>query len=255
MLPHLLGHVAGCRPFANYHEPFLGAGALFFSLGSAWRPGTVLNDSNRNLMRTYSAVRDHCEQVIELLSSYPHTARFFYSLRSKLPDGMTDVEVAAWMIYLNKTAYNGLYRVNKSGLFNAPFGKYENPKICDAANLRECSSVLKTVSLLCEDFQGVLQYAQSGDFVYFDPPYHPMSKTSNFTAFTPGGFTEDDQIRLRDEALVLKERGVKVLISNSAAPLIYSLYQRGFEVSEVQSTRPINSKASARGPVKELLIW
>lgn len=254
LLPHLLGHVTGVRPFENYHEPFVGAGALFFSLGSAWRPGTVINDSNRNLIRTYIAVRDHCDQVIELLMSYPHTARFFYLLRMQNPDELDDIHLAAWMIYLNKTAYNGLYRVNKKGQFNAPFGKYDKPKICDAANLHECSAVLKTVTILCADFSEALSYVRPSDFVYLDPPYHPLSKTSNFTSFTPGGFTADDQTRLRDEVASLKSRGAKVLLSNSAAPLIYELY-RDFNVQEVRSTRPINSKASARGAVKELLIW
>lgn len=165
-----------------------------------------------------------------------------------------DVSVAAALVYMNKVGFNGLYRVNGDGEFNVPFGRHRNPLICDEANLRACSAALSGAELHHEDFAKVLGRAQSGDVVYLDPPYQPTTKTAKFTEYTVDGFSFRDQQRLRDVALQLKRRGVHVLMSNSAAPEIVSLYERDFTITVVQAKRRINSKAEGRGAVDELII-
>lgn len=248
LLPRLLE----CLPdgFGRYHEPFVGGGAVFFAL----RPErAVLSDLNQRLIRTYRAIRDDVEGVIDRLAGYPHDREFFDQLREQDIDPRPDVEVAAWLIYLNKTTYNGLYRVNRRGRFNAPFGSYVNPNICDPDNLRACSKVLAGAELHHEDFAAVRERAEPGDLVYFDPPYVPLSVTSSFTHYTRHGFSNDDQVRLRDVAAELKARGVQVMLSNSAAEAVRQLYD-GFDILEVRATRLINSRAERRGHVTELII-
>ncbi len=169
-------------------------------------------------------------------------------------DLRSDAEVAAWFLYLNKTGFNGLYRVNRKNRFNVPFGRYENPKICDVRTLRACSVALSKAVLAVEDFERIARRAKRGDFVYFDPPYAALSQTSSFTSYTSSGFGIDEQTRLRDVARALKKRGVHLLLSNSSAPSIRALYSKGFEVLEVSATRMVNSKASGRGAVTELII-
>jgi DNA adenine methylase len=237
--------------FNTYHEPFVGGGALFFHL---LPERSVLSDTNERLVRAYCGVRDSVEDVIELLSSYPHDRDFYMKMRAVDIDARTDVEVAAWFIYLNRTGFNGLYRVNRQNQYNVPFGDYDNPTICDAENLRACSRALRHADIRCEPFETVLDRARPGDFVYFDPPYVPLSASSSFTSYTSGGFGMDSQRRLRDVAHALKERGVRVLLSNSSAPEVYSLYGDHFELAEVGATRAVNCKASGRGRVQELLI-
>jgi len=249
LLPVLLPHVP--RRFDTYHEPFVGGGALFFAL----RPTrAVLSDNNALLVRTWRGVRDHVEDVIRLLKSYPHDKQFFLEMRERDIDAASDVEVAAWFIYLNKTAFNGLYRVNSKNKYNVPFGRYVNPAICDAPNLRACSRALLGVSIEHEDFEAVLGRAKPGDFVYFDPPYVPLSATSDFTSYTAEGFSADDQKRLRDVARELKASGVHVLLSNSSAGFVRDLYE-GFQMEEVLATRHVNCQSDGRGPVVELVIW
>jgi DNA adenine methylase len=249
LLPALLRHIP--ERFPRYFEPFVGGGALFFSL----RPRrAVLADVNERLIRTYKGVRDHVDDVIGLLQGYPHNEKFFYKLREVDIDVRTDAEVAAWFIYLNKTGFNGLYRVNRRNLFNVPFGRYDNPAICDETTLRPCSAALAETELLVADFEVVVAKAKRGDFVYFDPPYVPLSATSSFTSYTSGGFGPEGQKRLRDVALKLKKRGTNVLLSNSSAKSVRDLYKKGFEMSEVSATRFVNSKASGRGAITELII-
>lgn len=250
LLPKLLPRLPD--RFGTYHEPFIGGGALFFER----RPATaVLSDQNERLVRTYRAIRDSVEDVIELLRGYPHDKEFFLDMRRRDIDAGTDVEVAAWFIYLNRTAFNGLYRVNSRNGFNVPFGRYASPRICDAKNLRACSTALQRADIRHESFESVLDRARRGDFVYFDPPYVPLTATSNFTSYTADHFGPNEQIRLRDLALELKRRGVHVLLSNSSAPFVRELYAEGFELEEVQATRAINSVGSGRGAVTELLMW
>jgi DNA adenine methylase len=250
LLPELLRR----RPasFGRYFEPFLGGGALFFEL----RPRqATLADVNARLIRTYQGIRDDVEGVVRLLSSYRYEEAFFYEMRERDIDAGSDAEIAAWFIYLNRTGYNGLYRVNKGNRFNVPFGRYDNPTICDPPLLRACSAALRGVEVELKDFESTAQQAKSGDFVYFDPPYVPLSASSSFTSYTSSGFGPETQTRLRDVALDLKRRGVHVLLSNSAAPFVRDLYREGFEVREVSATRMVNSKASARGAIAELVMW
>lgn len=239
------------QEFGTYHEPFVGGGALFFAL----RPRhAVLADNNRRLVQTYCAIRNQVEDVIRLLSGYPNEKSFFLRLRAMRVDLRSDAEVAAWFIYLNRTCFNGLYRVNRSNGFNVPFGSYPNPMICDSDNLKACSRALQDVAVGHADFDTVLDRAERGDFVYFDPPYLPISVTSSFTGYTASGFGLADHRRLRDVARELKRRGVHVLISNSSAPAIRELYSKGFQVSSVQAPRVINSNGAGRGKITELLI-
>jgi DNA adenine methylase len=249
LLPELLRHAP--KRFGVYYEPFVGGAALFFALGPR---RAVLGDFNERLARTYRGVRNGVDDVISLLRSYPHSRAFFNAFRKQDVDGGTDADVAAWLLYLNRTAYNGLYRVNRQNRFNTPFGSYKNPTICDANLLRECSSALRAADIRVSDFEMTVAAAREGDFVYFDPPYVPVSEFSDFTRYTTARFSLDDQVRLRDVALRLKRRGVSVLLSNSSAPLVRELYSEGFQIREVQAARQVNCRAEKRGKILELLI-
>ena len=249
LLPTLLQRVPTSP--ARYIEPFLGGGALFFALRSK---RAVLADLNERLIRTYRAVRDSVEHVIHLLRTYPHDERFYNRLREQDIDAASHAELAAWFIYLNKTCFNGLYRVNRSNRFNVPMGEYANPALCDEPTLRSCSVALAGADLVHGDFAVTVAKAVPGDFVYFDPPYVPLSETSSFTSYTANGFGPDEHIRLRDTARTLRDRGVRVLISNSSALFVRRIYAEGFRVAEVCATRSVNSQATGRGAIAELLI-
>jgi DNA adenine methylase len=246
--------------FGTYHEPFVGGGALFFALAAEApraRRWANLSDRNLRLVRTYRAVRDDVEGLIARLRDYAesHDKDQYYAVRALDVDAMEDdVDAAAWFIYLNKTGFNGLYRVNQKGIFNVPMGRYTRPNVCDGDNLRAASRVLQGIDIRHEGFESVVGRAKSGDFVYFDPPYVPASGTANFTAYTRSGFGPAEQERLRDVARSLKSKGVRVILSNSDTPPVRSLYQRGFRKSQVMVARAVNSRASARGAVPELLI-
>ncbi len=251
LLPRILKHVP--KEFGCYHEPFVGGGALFFYHVAPRK--AVLYDSNTRLVRTWRAVRDEVETVIKLLEGYPYDRDFFMRFRAEDIDQKSDAEVAAWLIYLNKTAFNGLYRVNRANRYNVPFGRYSNPVICDPDNLRACSVALASADIVEGDFASVETRVAKGDFVYFDPPYHPLSTTSSFTAYSACGFGPSEQIRLRDVALRLKGKGIRVLLSNSDTPEMRRLYSRGFRKARVSASRAINSKAERRGKISELLTW
>ncbi|MCB0336146.1 MAG: DNA adenine methylase [Bdellovibrionales bacterium] len=252
MLPELRKRVP--KKFNRYFEPFVGGGALFFDL---LPESAVLNDSNRELINVYHVVRDQVDELIEDLSQHRHDADYFYELR----DADRSEEYVQWsavtkasrFIYLNKTCFNGLYRVNQKGFFNTPFGKYVNPKILDEANLKVCSSALKSVTLVCDSFLDLEQDIEEHDFVYFDPPYVPLSETANFTGYQADGFDLDMHIELRNLCRRLSEKGVQILLSNSSAPLVTELY-KGFKIKKVQANRAINSQGAKRGSVFELLI-
>lgn len=237
--------------YGTFFEPFVGAGALFFALGPQ---RAVLADTNARLVRTYQGIRDDVKGVIALLQSYPHDKAFFYRMRDVDIDARSDAEVAAWFIYLNKTGYNGLYRVNRANRFNVPFGRHHNPTICDAPNLRACAAALADTEIRVADFEHAVRGAARGDFVYFDPPYVPLSATSSFTSYTSGGFGPADQVRLRDLALKLKRKRVSVLLSNSSAKAVRELYESNFKVEEVPATRRVNSDATKRGAIAEFII-
>jgi DNA adenine methylase len=251
LLPNITRLIPELAKDAVYHEPFVGGGAVFFHRQPR---RAFLTDSNERLIRTYRGIKKDVEGVIRLLRSYPHEKRFYLEMRARAIDAADDVDVAAWFIYLNRTGYNGLYRVNSQNGFNVPFGDYKKPTICDPDNLRACSRALRGARIERRDFESVLSRAKRGDFVYFDPPYIPLTATSRFTDYTSEGFGDAAQVRLRDVALELKARGVKVLLSNSSAPRVYDLYADHFECVEVDARRSVNCKPNGRGRIPELLI-
>lgn len=237
--------------FHTYYEPFLGGGALFFYLKPQQ---AVLSDINPELVNVYTCVRDCVDDVIAKLQYHAanHSQSYYYQVRSDLPD--LPFEKAARLIYLNKTCFNGLYRVNRQGQFNVPMGRYKNPKICDPPLLKAVSKILQQSTLIERPFDQVLDNTLSEqDFVYFDPPYHPLSKTSNFTAYSRSVFTEDDQVRLRDTFVKLAAQGTKVALSNSDSPLIRALYQ-DFQIFTISAARAINSNATKRGKISEVFV-
>lgn len=252
LLPELLNRMPAT--LGAYHEPFAGSAALFFELAARNRlTSAYLSDVNPALMEVYVAIRDCVEEVIDVLKRHPHDETHYYTIRALHPATLTLPERAARVIYLNKTCYNGLYRENRAGHFNVPFGRYKNPTICDEPNLRAASRTLQTVTLTCEHYSSALQAAQTGDFVYFDPPYHPMSSTSNFTAYARHGFGEADQEQLRDVFRELTRRGVNVMLSNSDTPFVRDLYA-GYAIARVYAARHVNSKARLRGKVPEVIV-
>ncbi|MEG3918740.1 DNA adenine methylase [Microcoleus sp. T3_A4] len=253
--------------FTTYYEPFLGGGAVFFYLAQQ-HPGlqAVLTDINPELINAYRCVRDKVEELILLLQEHQleHTKdnkNYYYSVRSR--SYKTDTEKAARLIYLNKTCYNGLYRENSKGEFNVPIGRYKNPNICQADLLRSVSSLLAPAQIEVRKFGEILDFATSNeDFVYFDPPYYPISATSNFTTYSRDNFKESEQIKLRDIFAELAERGVKVMLSNSNCDFIEKIYSDTQlfpnkslpKIIEISASRGINSNTSKRGQIKELLI-
>lgn len=239
----------------RYFEPFVGGGAVFFDL---LPQKAYLSDLNAELVTTYNIIKYDVEKLIVSLKRQKYEKEYFLKVRSKNPKLLTDVQVATRFIYLNRTCFNGMYRVNSRGEFNVPFGKYENPQICDEDNLRKVSLALRSVEIKHQDYKQVLKKAKKGDFIYFDPPYHPVSKTATFTAYTSQGFGEKEQIELRDTFLELHKRGCFVMLSNSDAPFINTIYSElktdGIKVNKVSAGRAINSKASGRGKICEVLV-
>lgn len=244
----------------TYYEPFIGGGALFFHLAHLGQfQRAVINDWNGELVDTYKAIRDFPEDLIlrlgQLKEAYGSDAPgTFAAERAKDPKALTPIDRAARFIFLNRTGFNGLYRVNSKGGFNVPFGKYTNPRIVDEGNIRACREVLNHfVVITNRDFAEAVEDAQPGDCVYFDPPYVPINPTSDFTKYTKEGFGLDAQKRLAATFRALVDRGVAVIASNSDAPLVRELYE-GFELHEVQARRNVNSVGDKRGPVGELVI-
>jgi len=237
-----------------YHEPFLGGGAVFFKIKP--KSGTI-NDINPHLMNFYEIVRDCPEDLIEVTSQYSFDEETYYKLRDRFNQtGLSKKERASILLYLNKTAYNGLYRVNSKGEFNVPFGSYRNPTIVPKQSIRAASKKLKNVKILCTDFSYITKYANTGDLCYLDPPYQPVSSTSNFTSYFSDGFDFSDQIRLRDTCVELHYKGVYFVLSNGYAKKIIEIYKEKnpFRTEIVKARRSISSKASTRGPVNEILV-
>jgi len=240
--------------FATYHEPFLGGGALFFELYSLGRiRKAVLSDVNPHLVDAYLAVRDRAHEVIRLLRQHPHEQSHYYEVRAQDPASLTLAERAARIIYLNKTCYNGLYRENRRGQFNVPFGRYAKPTICDEPNLLAVSRALQDVEIIRSHFSSVLDRARRSDFVYFDPPYDPVSKTASFTSYASSGFTRADQEWLSTVFTQLASSGAWVMLSNSDTALTRSLYG-SFRPDRVLASRSVNCNGAARGRVSELIV-
>lgn len=236
----------------HYYEPFIGSAALFFYLRP---PRATLSDVNASLIELYQQVQQNVEGVIHALQPHYNDHDYYYQVRAQDPATLLPAQRAARLIFLNKTCYNGLYRENRQGAFNVPFGRYKRPKICDPARLRAAAAALQGVTLLPGDFAEVVQTAAPGDFVYFDPPYAPLTATSSFTSYNQYGFNAADQRRLAQTVHDLTRRGCRVMLSNSTAPLVYELYEgHGYRLIPIMARRNINSKASNRGPIKELLI-
>ncbi len=235
-----------------YYEPFVGSAALYFHL----RPARAqLSDRNEKLIEVYQVVRDDLDSLIPVLQQHKNERDYYYEVRRQEPAQLTPAERAARLLFLNRTCYNGLYRENSSGAFNVPFGRYKNPKICDEPRLRAASQALQEVELRGGDFTEAVRDAQKGDFVYFDPPYVPLSATSNFTGYNRYGFSAADHQRLAATFQELSDRGCRAMLSNSSAPFVRELYDgRGFRILEVQARRNINSNGKRRGPITELLI-
>ena len=234
----------------RYLEPFVGGGALFFELDSS---NATISDTNRELIDCYVVVRDHVEELIETLKEHVYEKDYYYKVRALDPDGLDSVSRAARMIFLNKAGFNGLYRVNNKGTFNVPFGRYKNPTLCDEDNLRGCSSALHNIDVVCASFDSVLDSARKGDFVYFDPPYVPVSDTAHFTSYQKNGFSEDDQKRLVDVFDELSRRHIHAMLSNSDVPWIHEHY-RNHNIRIIKARRSVNSKANRRGFVGEVIV-
>jgi len=243
-----------------YHEPFVGAGAVFFDLQPK---EAVINDSNEQLMLTYNVIKENVDDLVLSLKNLQekNSEEDYYEIRNidRSPEKfnkLTNTEKAARLIFLNKTCFNGLYRVNSKGLFNVPYGKYKNPAICEEAALRQISDYLNSgnISILNTDFEKAVSAANDEAFIYFDPPYHSPNK-SNFTGYQANGFDEDEQKRLHDVILKLTNQGVKCLLSNFDTDHIRKLYNEDFFYTvSVQAKRAINSDSAGRGAVNEVLI-
>jgi DNA adenine methylase len=249
LLPELLKHVPA--KLKRYHEPFVGGGALFFAVQPR---RAVLCDANPELVHCYQQVRDDVSGVLDFLAHHVYEQDHFTQVRALDPLTLEPAERAARFIYLNKTCFNGLWRVNKQGRFNVPIGRYKDPRFCDPTTLIRASNALAGVELRHLTFEQSLSMTAPGDFVYLDPPYDPVSPTASFTSYTKDGFGWEAQERLQKACVSLNRRGVRFLLSNSATPRIRALYEQ-FEQRIIHAPRAVNSRADARGGVDEILVF
>ena len=255
LLPQLLPLIP--KRMTAYCEPFLGGGAVLFAL----QPKRALvNDLNQDLITVYRVIKEDADALIEHLFRHENTPEYFYRIRDLDRDkeayaALSDVEKASRLLYLNKTCYNGLFRVNASGAFNSPYGHYRRPNIVNEQTIRGVSRYFNScdITFFSGDFASVLEQVPKGGFVYLDPPYDPVSDTASFTGYNRGGFGREEQVRLKECCDALTARGVKFLLSNSATPFIRELYG-SYRVSIVQARRAVNSVASRRGAIEEVLV-
>ena len=255
LLPQILPLIP--KRMTAYCEPFLGGGAVLFAL----QPRRALvNDLNQDLITVYRVIREDADALIDHLSRHENTPEYFYRIRDLDRDkdayaALSDVEKASRLLYLNKTCYNGLFRVNASGAFNSPYGHYRRPNIVNEQTIRGVSRYFNScdITFFSGDFASVLEQVPKGGFVYLDPPYDPVSDTASFTGYNRGGFGREEQVRLKECCDALTARGVKFLLSNSATPFIRELYG-SYRVSIVQARRAVNSVASRRGAIEEVLV-
>ena len=244
---------------STYVEPFIGGGAVLFKLQPK---KAIINDYNNELINVYRIVRDNVDELIEVLKIHEknNSADYYYEIRSldrsDTFDDMTDVEKAARIIYLNKTCYNGLYRVNSSGQFNSPYGRYKNPNIVNEAVLKAISHYFNSnqIEILNGDYKDTLRHLDKNSFVYFDPPYMPISSSSSFTGYTESGFGYEKQVELKEECDKLTQKGIRFVQSNSDCKEIRELY-KDYNIKTVKAKRSINSIGKKRGEINEVLIY
>ena len=250
------------KKISTYVEPFVGGGAVLFHLQPK---KAIINDFNKELMNVYQVIKDNPNELIKVLKEHKelNSEDYFYEIRSldRRDDfeNLSSVQKAGRIIYLNKTCYNGLFRVNRAGFFNTPYGKYKNPSIVNEVTIKAISNYFNSanINFLTGDYKEALNSLRRGAFVYFDPPYMPISSSSSFTGYTEHGFDYEKQVELRDECLKLHDRGVKFLQSNSYSPEILELYsdQKVFNIEIVKAKRSINSQSDKRGEISEVLIY
>jgi len=241
---------------ATYFEPFVGGGAMFFDL---LPKQSVLSDMNPELIITYHVIKTDVQDLIKKLKEHQtkNNKEYYLKIRRQDINKLSAVNTAARFIYLNRTGFNGLYRVNRQGQFNVPYGANKNPLICDKENLIKMHEALKNTEILLQDYKEILGRAKKGDFIYFDPPYYPVSRTASFTNYTKEGFLEKEQEELRDTFLTLHKRGCFVMLSNSDTEFIHNLYidlDKNIKIHQVSAGRNINSKGDNRGKVKEVVV-
>jgi len=243
------------KHYNRYIEPFIGGGAVFFHLIPE---NSIISDNNPDLINCYKVIKDDVERLIKSLKKHIYEKIYYYEIRALDRDvkkfaELSDIEKASRSIYLNKTGYNGLYRVNSKGLFNVPFGRHKNPKICDETNLRNVSQTLKKVEIFLGSFEICLDFVEKDDFIYFDPPYFPLSDTALFTSYTKNSFDKSSQLKLFEVFMELNERGCNLMLSNSYSEFILDLY-KDFKIITLKAKRNINSNSQKRGLINEVLI-
>ena len=246
--------------FGTYLEPFLGGGAVMFDLlTKEHNLKCNVSDLNSDLVLSYVTIRDRLEKLIESLENHSKnyhkdSTGYYYEVRNQEPKNQ--IEKVSRLLFLNKTCFNGLYRVNSKGKFNVPLGRYTNPNIVNKENLQAVSKTLQSgkIKISCRDFSSIIKDAKKGDFVYFDPPYQPVSDTANFTSYTHRDFTEDDLERLADLANQLNSKGCNVMLSNSNSKTVKKLFSSGWRIKEIKANRAINSNSQKRTGHKEIII-
>lgn len=252
LLPVILKYIP--ETFGRYFEPFVGGGALFFELSLS---NSYISDKNEELINLYKVVRDYPSELINSLKKHEISKDYFLKIRNldRMSSflSISEIERASRFIYLNRTCFNGMYRVNASGHFNVPYGNYKNPRLIDESNIFNASFLLKETEIVCSDFLDILSEVKKGDFVYLDPPYVPLNETSSFTSYTKNGFDLNLQIKLRDLCDELNSKGIKFLLSNSNTDIVKDLY-KSYEKIEVFASRNINANPQGRSKILELLI-
>lgn len=242
--------------FNRYYEPFLGSGAVFFYLRNLYpEKEFFLSDNNAELINCYEIVKNDLERLLDLLREHrlKHSKEYYYYQRNMDTTNLSKIESAARFIYLNKTCFNGLFRVNSKGKFNVPIGSYKNPSIFKEKDLIEAHKLLQDVTLKTMLFEEILNFALPDDFIYFDPPYYPLSPTSSFTSYTSASFSEKDQIRLAEVYRELDKKGCLLMLSNSYSEFILELYD-GYRIEQVSAKRMINCNGKKRGAIAEAVI-
>lgn len=243
------------RNYNKYIEPFIGGGAVFFHL---LPENSIISDNNPDLINCFNVIKEDVEGLIKSLKKHRYEKDYFYEIRALDRDHekfaeLSDVEKASRSIYLNKSGYNGLYRVNSKGFFNVPFGRHKNPKICDEVNLRTVSKALRNIEIYLGSFEICMDFSEQDDFVYLDPPYHPLSDTALFTSYTKSNFDKSSQIKLFEVFKQLDRRGCFIMLSNSYSEFILDLY-KDFKILTLKAKRNINSISQKRGLINEVLI-